>query len=306
MWAALVSIWIIWGTTYLAMAVVVRSMPPLLAAGIRFLVAGTLMYLWAIRRGDHEGDRPTLRQWRSAATIGALLLLGSNGMIMIAERKVPSGLTALMIAVVPLWIALFDRALFGKRLPRRAAIGLAAGFVGAAFLVGSSIAGNVDVTGTLMVVFAALAWTLGSLYARQAHLPVRPLVGTGMEMLAGGALMTLAGVLTGELSSLHPSRFHASSALALGYLIVFGSLIGFSSYVWLLRSAPTQIASTYAYVNPMVAVVLGALILNEPLTPRMVAAGAVIIVSVALIVSAQGGPTTPQDEAAAVRAASGE
>ena len=305
-WAALVTVWIVWGTTYLAIAVSVRSLPPLLAGGVRFLLAGTLLYAWAIRRGDREGDRPTRRHWRSAAIIGALLLMCSNGMIMVAEKTVPSGLTALIVAMVPLWIAFFDRILFGRRLQPRVTIGLITGFFGAALLVGGSIQGDKNVAGTVMVIGAALSWTLGSLYARDARLPARPLVGTAMEMLAGGAMLVAAGVIRGELSGLDPSTFRVSSMLALLYLVVFGSLVGFSSYVWLIRSAPTQLASTYAYVNPVVAVFLGSVILNEPLTARTVLAGAIVVVSVALIVTTQGKPATPGEEAEAVRAASGE
>jgi drug/metabolite transporter (DMT)-like permease len=305
-WAALVTVWIVWGTTYLAIAVSVRSLPPLLAGGVRFLLAGTLLYAWAIRRGDREGDRPTRRHWRSAAIIGALLLMCSNGMIMVAEKTVPSGLTALIVAMVPLWIAFFDRILFGRRLQPRVTIGLITGFFGAALLVGGSIQGDKNVAGTVMVIGAALSWTLGSLYARDARLPARPLVGTAMEMLAGGAMLVAAGVIRGELSGLDPSTFRVSSMLALLYLVVFGSLVGYSSYVWLIRSAPTELASTYAYVNPVVAVFLGSVILNEPLTARTVLAGAIVVVSVALIVTTQGKPATPGEEAEAVRAASGE
>jgi drug/metabolite transporter (DMT)-like permease len=305
-WAALVTVWIVWGTTYLAIAVSVRSLPPLLAGGVRFLLAGTLLYAWAIRRGDREGDRPTRRHWRSAAIIGALLLMCSNGMIMVAEKTVPSGLTALIVAMVPLWIAFFDRILFGRRLQPRVTIGLITGFFGAALLVGGSIQGDKNVAGTVMVIGAALSWTLGSLYARDARLPARPLVGTAMEMLAGGAMLVAAGVIRGELSGLDPSTFRVSSMLALLYLVVFGSLVGYSSYVWLIRSAPTELASTYAYVNPVVAVSLGSVILNEPLTARTVLAGAIVVVSVALIVTTQGKPATPGEEAEAVRAASGE
>jgi drug/metabolite transporter (DMT)-like permease len=305
-WAALVTVWIVWGTTYLAIAVSVRSLPPLLAGGVRFLLAGTLLYAWAIRRGDREGDRPTRRHWRSAAIIGALLLMCSNGMIMVAEKTVPSGLTALIVAMVPLWIAFFDRILFGRRLQPRVTIGLITGFFGAALLVGGSIQGDKNVAGTVMVIGAALSWTLGSLYARDARLPARPLVGTAMEMLAGGAMLVAAGVIRGELSGLDPSTFRVSSMLALLYLVVFGSLVGYSSYVWLIRSAPTELASTYAYVNPVVAVFLGSVILNEPLTARTVLAGAIVVVSVALIVTTQGKPAMPGEEAEAVRAASGE
>jgi drug/metabolite transporter (DMT)-like permease len=286
-WTALVAVWIVWGTTYLAIRVVDQSMPPLLAGGLRFVIAGGILFAWSIRRGDREGDRPTAAHWRAAALIGAGLVLGGNGFVMLAEKQVPSGFTALMIATVPLWMALADRVLFGRRMSPRSLAGLGLGFGGAALLVADSIAGHVSTAGAVMLVLAALSWTAGSLYARGADLPARSLLGTGMEMLAGGAMQIVAGLLLGEWSKMHPSTFHTSSLLALAYLALFGSLIGFASYTWLIRVAPISLASTYAYVNPVVAVILGSVILGERFDARTLLAGALVIASVALIVSAQ-------------------
>ncbi len=287
-WAALGAVYIIWGTTYLAIRVANRTLPPLMAASVRFLVAGALLYAWAIRRGDREGDRPTRRQWRSAAIVGGLLLFGGNGAVVWAERTIPSGITALLIAVVPLWIALFDRIIFKERQRPQVVVGMVAGFGGAALLVGTSARGHVDLTGMLFVVAASLAWASGSLYGRTAPLPLRPLVGVAMEMLCGGALLAIAAVATGELGKFHVSNFSAASLLGLAYLITFGSWVGFASFVWLLRNARTSLVFTYAYVNPVVAVFLGWLILGERVTVRSVVAGGIIVAAVALIISAGG------------------
>ncbi len=287
-WIALVAVYIVWGTTYLAIRVVNQTLPPLLAASVRFLVAGSLMYAWTIRRGDREGDRPGRVQWRAAAIVGLLLLLGGNGAVVWAERTIPSGIAALLVALVPLWMALLDRVVFQRHLPARTVVGLVAGFAGAALLVGGSVRGHVDLVGMLFVVFASLSWASGSLYSRNAPLPARPFVGISMEMLAGGAGLFVAAVLTGELGDIDASAFSRSSLLALAYLIVFGSWVGFAAYQWLLRNARTSLVSTYAYVNPVVAVFLGWLLLDEPITARTLVAGAVIVVAVALIISSGG------------------
>ncbi len=285
-WTALVAVYVIWGTTYLAIRVVNRTLPPLLAAGVRFLVAGALLYAWSIRRGDREGDRPTPRQWRSAAIVGGLLLFGGNGAVVWAERTIPSGTTALLIGLVPLWMALFDRVAFRRRIGARTVFGLVAGFGGAALLVGGSAVANVDLVGMLFALGASISWASGSLYSRTAHLPRRPFVGVAMQMLCGGALLCAAGILTGELGDVHVARFSGESLLGLAYLITIGSWVGFASYVWLLRHARTSLVSTYAFVNPVVAVFLGWLILGESVSLRTFMAGGVIVAAVALIISA--------------------
>lgn len=287
-WAALGAVYVIWGTTYLAIRVVNETLPPLLSASVRFLVAGSLLYAWTIRRGDREGDRPTRVQWRSAAIVAVLLMLGGNGGVVLAEKTIPSGVAALLVALVPLWMALLDRMFFGGHLRGRAIVGLVAGFGGAALLLGSEASGDVDLVGMLFVVGASLSWAIGSLYSRKAPLPKRPFVGMGMEMLVGGIALAVAGIATGELGQVHASQFSRASLIGLLYLIVFGSWIGFTAYLWLLRVARTSLVSTYAYVNPVVAVFLGWLFLDEQVGPRTLIAGGVIVASVAIIISAGG------------------
>jgi drug/metabolite transporter (DMT)-like permease len=294
-WLALSALYLIWGSTYLAIRVADRTIPPFLMGGVRFLIAGGLMYAWAIRRGDRLGDRPTARQWLSATIIGGFLLLGGNGAVVWAEQHNPSGVTALLIATVPLWLALLDRLAFGKRLPALAVGGLVIGFGGVILLVGGKSAGRFHLAEVIVTLGGALLWAVGSLYARRAHLPSRPLVGTGMEMIAGGALLTVAGAVTGELGRVHISHISGESGLGFLYLIIFGSWIGFSSYVWLLRVAPVSLVGTYAYVNPVVAVLLGWAILSEAVAGRTLVAGAIILMGVALIILAR--PETPGDPA---------
>jgi drug/metabolite transporter (DMT)-like permease len=214
-----------------------------------------------------------------------------------AERTVPSGIVALIIALVPLWMALVDRVLLRNRLRIPTLVGLTTGFAGAALLVGSSASGGaVDLDGMLFALGASLCWASGSLYSRHAPLPKRPFVGVGMEMLCGGAALGIVAILAGELGDIHPERFSTASLLALGYLIVFGSFAGLGSYLWLLRNARTSLVSTYAYVNPVVAVFLGWAFLSEPIGLRTVVAGAIVLGSVALIIAS--GETTPAPEAA--------
>jgi drug/metabolite transporter (DMT)-like permease len=286
-WLALSSVYVIWGGTYLAIRVADRTIPPFFMAGFRFLVAGGLMYAWSIRRGDREGDRPDARQWRSATIIGAFLLLGGNGAVVWAEKRIPSGIAALLVATAPLWMALLDRILNGQRLSPLAVAGLVVGFGGVGLLVGNATRGRFDLAGMLVVLGGALAWAIGSLYTRQARLPARAMVGTSMEMLTGGALLMLASLASGELSNLHPSQFSGESLWGLAYLIVAGSWIGFASYAWLIRVAPVSLVGTYAYVNPVVAVFLGWAILSEVITGRTILAGAVIVVGVAMIILAR-------------------
>ena len=259
-WAALGAVYVIWSTTYLAMRVVNETLPTLLATSIRFLVAGGVLYGIAIRRGDRRGDRPTAPQWRGAAIVAALLLVCGNGGVAWGERTVPSGLAALVIATVPLWIAVIDRVVYHHRQPPLVLGGLALGFVGATVLVGGSIAGHVDTAGLLTVVGASICWATGSLYQRRAALPRRPFVGAGMQMLIAGVILLALSGLTGEFGRIDASKFSRASVLAVAYLIVFGSWIGFTSYLWLLRNARTSLVATYAYVTPVGAVLLGAIV----------------------------------------------
>jgi drug/metabolite transporter (DMT)-like permease len=295
-WVALGAIYVIWGSTYLAIRETILTIPPLLSASIRFLIAGGILYAITVRQGDRTGDRPTARQWGAATIIGGLLLLGGNGGVVWAEQHVATGVVALIIAMTPIWLAVLDRIVFGRRLPAIAVAGLVLGFGGLILLIGGAGEGRVSVAGITVAILGDLAWAVGSLYARSARLPRRPLVGTGMEMLMGGLLLGVAGLVTGEAAKFHPSQFSAESLLGLAYLIVFGSWIGFVAYVWLLRNAPTSLVSTYAYVNPVIAVFLGWLFLDEVIRARTLAAAGIIVVGVALIIWSRRGPTEPESE----------
>lgn len=283
--AALAIVYVVWGSTYLAIRIAVETLPPFLMVGVRFLVAGAVLYAWSIRRGDVAGDRPGPAQWRAAAIVGGLLLVGGNGLVVWGEQTVPSGIAALLVATLPLWMALIGRVAFGTRLRPVTVAGLVVGFAGVALLVRPTGEGGLDPVGTAVILVAPVSWAVGSLWSGRLPLPSRPLVTTGMEMLCAGAALTLFGVLGGELGRFDPAAVSGRSLAALGYLITFGSLLAFSAYVWLLRNATPSVISTYAYVNPVVAVALGQAILAEPVTATTLVAGAVIVGSVALIVA---------------------
>jgi drug/metabolite transporter (DMT)-like permease len=285
-WVALATVYVIWSTTYLGIRITNETLPPLIAAGTRFLVAGAALFAVTTRRRDAESDPVGGAQWWAAFVVGAGLIAGGNGSVVLAERTVPSGTVALIFALVPLWIALWDRFAGRQRLPVRVGVGVVLGFVGAALLVDDARVGGVPLSGLLLAVVASMSWAAGSLAARGARLPHRPFVGNAMVMMAGGLLSLVWGVARGELASVDPARFSTASLLALGYLVVFGSWLAFSAYIWLLRHARTSLVATYAWVTPMLAVYLGHLIAEEPLRGRSLVAGAVVLAAVALTVSA--------------------
>ncbi len=295
---AFAAIYLIWGSTYLGIRIAIETMPPLLMAGARFLVAGGLVYGWMRLSGT---PRPSGINWRAAALVGVLLLC-SNGAVSWAEQWVPSGLAALLIATVPLWVVVLGWLRGGDRPTLGIAAGLALGLLGIVLLIGPGelLGGtHVDPVGALAILIGSVGWAAGSLYSRKAPLPTQPLLGTGMEMLAGGAVLLLAGLATGEGAQLHLEAISLRSLLAFAYLVVFGSIGAFSAYVWLLRMVSPAHASTYAYVNPVVAVFLGWALANEPVTPLTLVAAAVIIAAVALIVMQQTrGKRQPTPEAA--------
>src|SRR6266853_2509574 len=286
-WLALGTVYILWGSTYLGIKYAIDTIPPILMGSVRFLVAGGVLYLLAIRTGDTRGDRVGARQWMAALLIGGALLVGGNGGVILAEQYAPTGVVALLVATAPLWMAMIDRVVFGRRLPALVIVGLLIGFGGVAFLIGSPGSGHINLLGAALALAAPLCWASGSVFTRHVKLPVRPLVAASMEMLWAGVLFGVLSAATGELGRVHWQGISSTSWLALLYLIVFGSLIVFSAYVWLLRSAPLSLVSTYAYVNPIVAVILGAIIIGEALTPRIVIAGSIILAAVALIVVAR-------------------
>jgi len=300
-WAALAVVYVVWGSTYLGILLAIDTIPVFLSMGIRFVIAGGLLYIWAVRRGDVAGDRVGRRQWLAAAVVGGLLFVGGNGLVAWSETRVDTGIAALLIAAVPLWMALFDRVANGQGLSRSALLGLLLGFSGVALLAWPSGPSRIDVLGAFALLVSGAAWAAGSLVARRAALPRRPLLSSGMQMFAGGMLLMLVGSASGELTEV--GRPSLTSVLAMVYLVVFGSWLAFSAYTWLLQVAQTSVVSTYAYVNPVVAVFLGWAVLSEPLSVRTVAAGAVILGAVALIVTpARARPTTPVPAAAPVRA----
>jgi drug/metabolite transporter (DMT)-like permease len=290
--AALAAVYLIWGSTYLAIRFALETMPPFGLAAVRFLIAGGLLYGWMRWRG---APRPQWSEWRSAAIVGVLLLLGGNGMVVWAEQTVPSGIAALMVSSVPLLMVAFDW-LLGSRPPRAVIAGLVLGFTGVALLVGpadlglassaeSAIAVPFHLPGVLALLAASLSWSLGSLYAKRVPWPKKPLVGISMQMLCGGVALALLALVRGEAVDL--AAVSARSLGALAYLIVFGALVGFSAYVWLLSAVSTAKATTYAFVNPAVAVVLGWWLAGEPVTTRTLVAAAVIIAGVVLITTAR-------------------
>jgi drug/metabolite transporter (DMT)-like permease len=300
LWAALAVVYVVWGSTYLGILLAIDTIPVFLSMGIRFVLAGGLLYLWAARRGDVAGDPVRRRQWLAAAVVGGLLFVGGNGLVAWSETRVDTGIAALLIAAVPLWMALFDRAANGQRLSRPALVGLLIGFGGVALLAWPSGPSRIDALGAFALLVSGAAWAAGSLVARRAPLPQRPLVSSGMQMFAGGLLLLFVGSVSGELTELGTPSL--TSVLAMLYLVVFGSWLAFSAYTWLLQVAPTSVVSTYAYVNPVVAVFLGWLFLSEPLSVRTVVAGAVILGAVALIVTPGRTRPRPLPAAAPVRA----
>jgi drug/metabolite transporter (DMT)-like permease len=289
-WLALVTIYVVWGSTFIALAITVRDLPPLLSMAIRHLFAGALLLAWALPRGDREGDRVGAPQILAGFVFGGLLFLLGHGSLAWAQQTVPAGVAALLVGSIPIWMALLDRVVFGKRLRSSAYVGFVLGFVGLAFLIDPFGAGHVDRVGALVIVFGALAWSAGSLYSREAALPRRPLVSAGLGALCGGILLLIVSIGGGELGE---ATWSADSLLAVAYLIVVGSLVGFTAYVWLLRAAPVSLVATYAYVNPIVAVALGWLLLGEAVTLQMVVAGSAIVIAVALIVRASGAAVEP-------------
>lgn len=286
--AAFAAVYIIWGSTYLAIRFAVETLPPFLMAGTRFLIAGTILYAIMRRRG---APAPICLHWRSAFIVGALMLLAGNGGVVWAEQVVPSSIASLMVATVPLWMVIFNW-VRGDRIRPTAGVaaGLAMGMVGILLLVSAGRGGGgqmFNAAGLVVLSVGSLSWAIGSLYSRRAPLPSEALLGTGMEMLAGGALLFLAGLVTGEAGHIAWQNVSSRSVLALVYLILLGSLIGFSAYIWLLRNSTPARVSTYAFVNPIVAVFLGWGLGGEPLTARTLIAAAVIVGGVALITTYQ-------------------
>jgi drug/metabolite transporter (DMT)-like permease len=288
-WAALIAIYLAWGSTYLAIHFAVQSIPPFFMTGTRFLVAGLILYVWRRLAGD---PRPTLAQWKSASVIGTLLLVGGIGGVSWAEQYVPSGIAALVVAATPLWVVLLEMLRQrGKRPSLITLAGVAGGLAGIIILINPFESmgqqQGYNIAGILVLLMAALSWSIGSLYSHEADLPESALLGSGMELLVGSVGSFMAGLALGESSQLQVSDISGRSLAGLAYLIVVGSLVGFVCYTWLLRAAPTELVVTYAYVNPLVAVALGSLLAQEILTPRVLVATPLILLAVIFIQSKQ-------------------
>lgn len=274
-------IYLVWGSTYLAMKLAVETLPPFALAGARFCISGAILF--AIARVARGEALPTRADWKRAVVVGALLMIGGNASVMWAVQHVPSGVAALLVATTPIWLALLGR----QRPTPRAIAGMVLGLVGVAVLVGpAAFAGTsrIDPFGVLVLVLASVSWAAGSLVQR-AGTTTSPLMGTGAQMIAGGAMLMVIATATGELAVLDLGAGSAKSWASLAYLTVFGSLLGFTSYAWLMRNDTPARVATYSYVNPVIAVVLGAWLANEDINARVIVAAAVIVVGVVAIVS---------------------
>ncbi|MGD0066189.1 MAG: EamA family transporter [Streptosporangiaceae bacterium] len=291
-WASLLIVYLVWGSTYLAIRVGVETIPPLLMAAARNLVAGLIMFPIALRSrrtaaraaGQAVRYRPSRAEWAGCAIVGILLLV-ANGVVGVGEKTVPSGLAALLVATVPLWLLGIDAGLNHARLGLAPVAGLALGLAGVALLSGvGGRSGGFSVAGVVIILGAAAMWALGTIMARRVTLPSSPALTSGMQLLSGGAALLVLAAATGEFGSLHLAQVSVRSWLALGYLIVMGSIVAFSAYGIAVRALPTATVATYAYVNPVIAVLLGTLILSERLTPVMIGGGALIVGAVVLVV----------------------
>jgi drug/metabolite transporter (DMT)-like permease len=278
--AGMAVVYVVWGSTYVAMRVGVRDLPPLLLSGVRFALAGLLLTAWCATRADFR--RPTGRQWRDAAILGLLMPAAGTGGATWAEQRLPAGTAALLLATIPVWTILFARVVDGERIGLTTTVGLVLGLAGVAILVGPG-GGRTDLVSAVVALLGAAAWGAGSVYAGHAEHPKQPLLGSGLELVCAGGIMLALGAAGGE-----PGRVHAipqAGVLALAYLVVFGSLLAYSCYEWLLRHAPARLVATYPFVNPVVAVLLGWALLGEGAGVRTAVATAAIVAAVALIVS---------------------
>ncbi|MER7751634.1 EamA family transporter [Kitasatospora sp. NPDC097643] len=292
-WLALGVVYVVWGSTYLAIRIAVETMPSFLSAAARFLTAGLLLAGYLLVRQGPAGLRVGLRPFGSAALVGVLLLTGGNGLVVLGETSVPSGLTALLVAAMPLWMVLLSAAV-GERPKRGELAGVLLGLAGLAVLSAPAIGGEVAPVGVILLICATVTWAVGSFTSKRLPMPGNVLAASAYQMLVGGFCDLLIGLARGEQRGLDLGDVSTRSWLALAYLVLFGSLLAFTAYAWLLRSAPLPLVATYAYVNPVVAVLLGWLILAEPLTGPTLAGGAIVVAGVCLVVSASRKPAKPE------------
>src|SRR5256714_11119035 len=266
-WLALGTVYLVWGSTYLAIAIAVQPLPPLFYSGIRFGLAGLILAAWLAFRGVDL--RVSRRELAGAAIVGSLMLSIANGLVNVAERTVPSGVAALIVASIPLWIVVY-RMVAGERVARDLLAGVLLGLVGVAILVvPGGLNGTIDPLGAILLFIATLSWALGTFLSPRLATPRNALVSTAYQMLAGGVVLIVIAVAKGEIADVDPSTFSVRSLLALAYLVVSGSLVAFTAYTWLLQNAPVSLVSTYAFVNPVDAVILDALVLAEAVTAKV-------------------------------------
>lgn len=288
LWLNMLVIYVVWGSTYFGIAVAIETMPPFLMAAIRFALAGAILLAWDLLRNPRARRMPTRRQLIDSFIVGGLLLGIGNGFVVFGEKTVPSGIAAILIAMMPLWFAILGWLYFRDRLPKVVAFAIAVGFAGTALLIWPSGAGanSFEPIGIVILLLAPLGWAHGSLYSiKKANLPPSGFTASGLQMLAGAAVTAVESVIAGEPAQFHPDAVSTASILAVVYLVFIGSMLAFTSYAWLLKNAPLSLIGTYAYVNPVVAVFLGSVFLHEQITVRTIIASAIILVAVAIIVA---------------------
>ncbi|MET0554667.1 MAG: EamA family transporter [Vicinamibacteria bacterium] len=291
-WAALFALYLFWGTNFLAIRWAAESMPPFLMMGVRSLLAGVLLFAWARFR---EGARPAPGQWGRAAAVGVVLFVGCHGLLAWAEQTVPSGIAALVLATIPVWMTLLDWAFGGPRPRWQDAVGLALGVGGLGLLVGPGASNGAPLAGLLALVWSAFAWAAGSILARRMSRPENVTLASGMQLLCGGAALVLAGLLLGESARVDARVLAPRALLSFAYMVAISSLVGFTAYMWLLRVASPTLVGTYAFVNPVVALVVGASAAGETLSSRVLGASFVIVSGVALIVVGARRPGKEED-----------
>jgi drug/metabolite transporter (DMT)-like permease len=289
-WTAILILYVVWGSTYLAIRVAVESIPPFVMGAVRFAIAG-LVTLAAVAIARHDTVAwPTRRELRDCAIVGTCLMFGGMGLVSWAEQTVPSGIAGVLVAMMPVWVAIYGRAFFRERLPALAVVGIAVGMAGVVILVGQGVAldRSLDPLGVAALIVSPLAWAAGATFAaNRARLPTDPFIATGLQMLSGSIVLAAAAVLSGELAAFRPAAVTLDGVLATGYLTVVGSLVAFTAFAWVIRHAPLPLVATYAFVNPVIAVFLGWLLLHEAVGPVQLAAGGVIVAGVALIIVAR-------------------
>jgi drug/metabolite transporter (DMT)-like permease len=293
--AAFAAVYLLWGSTYLAIRLAIDTVPPLAMAGARFLIAGALLFPIALATGD-RGDRLTPRHWRSALVIGVLLVTGGNGVLTVAELHVSSGVVAMLVATVPIWMVALAHLRGLQRVGWLGAAGLVVGLIGVGLMLRPGSVGSAAPVWLAFTLISPASWALGSIYARGASMPRRPLLATAMEMLCGGAALCVIAALLGEWGQVHPAAITGLSVAAFFYLVIAGSVIGYSAYVYLNRKVSPQAASSYAYVNPLVAVALGWGFLGESVTATTLVAGALIVIAVAVLLAGGRRPSASAAE----------